>query len=290
MNVSTNPFGRQLKRWRASRGKSQLELSMISGYSQRHVSFLESGRAQPSRTTVITLAEALDVPVKERNGLLHAAGFAPVYGNEPLDSAALHPALEALERVVQSHRPFPAIVVDRGWNVLAGNDNAFAFFQRYLDQPLVGDPARPMNAMRNCIDPAGMRRYILDWHEFAAAALVHLRHELTFGGDNEDLRALVEAIETDPEFSARGREMKSSTVQPVATLSLLRAGERVDLFTLISNFASPNDATLSELRVETFFPTNEASRAVLLALDTELTKSNPRRAESDPIAVWRRAG
>ncbi len=263
---------------------------MIAGYSQRHVSFLESGRSQPSRTTVITLAEALDVPVKERNGLLHAAGFAPVYGSEPLDSAALHPALQALERVVQSHRPFPAIVVDRGWNMLAGNDNAFAFFQRYLDQPLLGDGVKPMNAMRNCIDPAGMRRYILDWHEFAAAALVHLRHELTFGGDNADLRALVDSIETDTEFSSRGRELRSTAVQPVATLSLARDGARVDLFTLISTFATPNDATLSELRVETFFPANEASRAALLALDAQLTQMNPARVDGAPIAVWRRAG
>ena len=287
---SVTPFGAELKRWRASRGKSQLELSMIAGYSQRHVSFLESGRSQPSRATVITLAEALDVPVRDRNSLLQAAGYAPVYGHEPLDSAALHPALTALETVVQSHRPFPAIVVDRGWNMLAGNDNAFALFQRFFDAPLTFDPARPMNAMRACIDRTGMRRYIVGWDAFAAALLVSLRHELAFEGDNADLAALIQAIETDAEFRPPNREPSPGIVPPVATLSLARDDFRVDLFTLLSTFGTANDATLSELRVETFFPANDASRSALLRLDAELNAHAPGRTGGAPLAVWRRTG
>jgi transcriptional regulator with XRE-family HTH domain len=285
-----NPFGAELKRWRSNRGKSQLELSMISGYSQRHLSFLESGRSQPSRATVITLAEALDIPVKERNGLLFAAGFAPVYSSESLDSQRLHPAIVALETLVQSHRPFPAIVVDRGWNAWAGNDNAFALFQRFLDRPLITDPSQPLNVMRACIEPDGIRRYIVDWHAFAAMLLVHLRHELVFEGDNADLRSLVAAIESDPEFSDRGREAVAGAPMPVSTMRLERDGICIDLFTLISTFATPNDATLSELRVETFFPANETSRAFLLALDADLNASNPARAGAPPVALWRRAG
>lgn len=287
-----NPFGTELKRWRSSRGKSQLELSMISGYSQRHLSFLESGRSQPSRATVMTLAESLDVPVKERNGLLFAAGFAPVYTNESLDSQRLHPAIIALETVVQSHRPFPAIVVDRGWNAWAGNDNAFALFQRFLDRPLITDPSRPLNVMRACIEPDGIRRYIVDWHAFAAMLLVHLRHELVFEGDNSDLRSLVDAIESDPEFADGGREAVAGAgaAIPVSTMRLERDGTAIDLFTLISTFATPNDATLSELRVETFFPANETSRAFLFALDAELNADNPERAGAPPVALWRRAG
>jgi transcriptional regulator with XRE-family HTH domain len=289
-NTMRNPFGAELKRWRSNRGKSQLELSMISGYSQRHLSFLESGRSQPSRATVMTLAESLDVPVKERNGLLFAAGFAPVYTNESLDSQRLHPAITALETIVQSHRPFPAIVVDRGWNAWAGNDNAFALFQRFLDKPLISDPSRPLNVMRACIEPDGIRRYIVDWHAFAAMLLVHLRHELVFEGDNADLRSLVDAIESDPEFAARGREAAAGAAIPVSTMRLERDGTAIDLFTLISTFATPNDATLSELRVETFFPANETSRAFLLALDAELNTNNPERAGAPPVALWRRAG
>jgi hypothetical protein len=157
---------------------------------------------------------ALDVPVKERNGLLFAAGFAPVYSNEALDSQRLHPAIVALETVVQSHRPFPAIVVDRGWNAWAGNDNAFALFQRFLDRPLITDPSRPLNVMRACIEPDGIRRFIVDWRGFAATLLVHLRHELVFEGDNTDLRSLVEAIESDPEFAERGREAAAARQFP----------------------------------------------------------------------------
>jgi len=283
-------FGAELRRWRAERGKTQLELSIISGYSQRHVSFLESGRSQPSRATVITLADALDVPVRARNSLLHAAGFAPVYTSERLDSQRLRPAVAALETVLQSHRPFPAIVVDRGWNMFAGNDNAFALFQRFLDKPMAFDPGRPLNAMRLCIDADGIRPYVVDWNGFVSALLVRLRHELEFEGDNADVRALVGAIESDPEFQKHRSDPIAATAAPVATLSLERDGTRVDLFSLISTFGTPNDATLSELRVETFFPASDASRSVLLAIDDALERAHPGRAEAGPLALWRQAG
>jgi transcriptional regulator with XRE-family HTH domain len=284
----TSDFGQALKRWRTQRGKTQLELALTSGFSQRHVSFLESGRSRPSRSTVVILAESLGVPVKERNALLHAAGFASLYSQEPLDSGRLHHALAALETVVQSHRPFPALVVDRAWNTLGGNDNAFALFRRFIDRPPASDASSPLNAMGICVDPAGLRPCILNWAQFMATLVVHLRQELAWGGDHPDLRALVEQIESDPEYRAHGRDAAETVATPVATLSLARDGIRVDLFTLLSAFATAHDASLSDLRVETFFPTDDASRAVLLAIDAELTAANPARVTTPPMAAWRR--
>jgi transcriptional regulator with XRE-family HTH domain len=282
-------FGQRLKQWRLQRGRTQLELALVSGFSQRHVSFLESGRSRPSRSTVVILAEALDVPVKDRNDLLHAAGFAALYSQEPLDSQRLHHALAALESVVQSHRPFPAIVVDRAWNVLGGNDNAFALFQRFIDHPIAGDTSKPLNAMGACLEHDGMRPYILNWRPFASSLVVHLRQTLAYGGENADVRKLIERIESDPEFRAYGRDSAEAVDTPVATLSLARDGVRVDLFTLLSTFATAHDASLSELRVETFFPANDASREVLVAIDAELDAQNPARAAAPPVAAWRRS-
>jgi transcriptional regulator with XRE-family HTH domain len=285
----TVQFGPALKRWRTQRGKTQLELALVSGFSQRHLSFLESGRSRPSRSTVVILAEALDVPVKERNALLHAAGFAPLYSAEPLDSRNLTHALGALEVVVQSHRPFPALIVDRAWNVLGGNDNAFGLFQRFIDAPLAMEGGARPNAMRLCMEAGGLRASIRNWGAFMASLLVHFRAELARSED-ADLRRLVDAIEADPEFRAHGRDAAGQIATPVATLSLARDGIAIDLFTLLSTFGTPNDASLAELRVETFFPANDSSRTALLALDSELTQENPSRDATPPLAAWRRTG
>ena len=176
-------FGQALRRWRTKRGRAQLELANLAGYSQRHISFLESGRSQPSRRTVVTLAEALDVPLRDRNGLLQAAGFAPMFSAEPLDSEFLRFALEAFEKVLQSHRPFPAIVVDRAWNMYAGNDNAFGLFEMYLHSPAAISDQTPLNVLRMTLSPEGTRNYIRNWPEYAQNILNHLKRDLDFRPD-----------------------------------------------------------------------------------------------------------
>ncbi|NJN51292.1 MAG: helix-turn-helix transcriptional regulator [Gammaproteobacteria bacterium] len=285
--AAVSAFGSELRRWRRERGKSQLEVSHISGYSQRHVSFLESGRSQPTRTTVITLAEALDVPVKDRNQLLHAAGFAPIYSHLPIDSTRLQHAVGALECVLDSHRPFPAILVDRGWDTHAANDSALALFQNFLATPLSLAADRPLNAMRLCLDPTGLRPFIRNWPEFVSSLVVRLRHELSVAGDDVALRGLVDEIECDSQYVAHRRNADAAAADPVATLCLERDGVRIDLFSLISSFGTPNDATLSELRVETFFPADDASRNALLSLTGDAARP-PRVAPA--FAAWRSAG
>lgn len=285
----SSTFGQALRRWRNQRGRTQLDLALVSGYSQRHLSFLESGRSKPSRSTVVILAEALDVPVRERNALLHAAGFAPLYTAEPLDSSHLRHALAALEAVVRSHRPFPALIIDRAWNMLGGNDNAFALFQHFIDQPPSVDPERPLNAMALCVDADGLRPCIRNWAPFMASIRGQLKAEL-MRAEDAGLRALIERIEADPEFRAHGRDSAGQVPTPVSTLSLEREGLRLELFTLHSTFATPNDASIAELRVETFFPADEASREVLVALDAELDNAGPSGADRQLIAAWRQPG
>jgi len=270
MNVESTAagFGNMLRQWRTRRGRTQFELSQHAGFSQRHLSFLESGRSKPSRSTVVILADALEVPVGERNGLLQSAGFAPLYTAEPLDSAKLRYAISALEAVIESHQPFPALIVDRAWNMLQANSSALILFQKFLPIPLVFTPDKPLNVMRMCIEPGGMRSSIANWPAFAAAFLPQLKAE-QLHTPHQVVQEVIEMIEQDPDYRERGREAAQAVRTPVATLQLEHSGLKIELFTLLSMFGSPNDSNLSELRVETFFPANEASRELLLAFDAE---------------------
>lgn len=265
-------FGELLRLWRNRRGRTQFDLADHAGFSQRHLSFLESGRAKPSRSAVVILAEALEVPVVERNVLLQSAGFAPLYSAEPLDSNRLRYALSALESVVQSHRPFPALIVDRAWNMRSANANAMALFVRFMPSLMTMQPDKPLNVMRLCVEPGELRSAIRNWLPFTAWLLGQLKIEHGRLA-NQDLGALIDLIENDPEFRSRGREAAELVGSPVPTLQLEASGLKVELFTLLSTFTATSDANLAEMRVETFFPADDASRAVLLALDDELRNS-----------------
>ncbi|MDZ7783844.1 MAG: helix-turn-helix domain-containing protein [Halioglobus sp.] len=167
-------FGEQLRYWRRARGRTQLDLSMRAGYSQRHLSFLESGRSQPSRETVIVLSDCLDVPIRERNQLLHAAGFAPIYSEEAIDSSRLEEARRAVEDVLSSHRPFPALLVDRAWNTFGANVCAGALFGVLCTRPNPDDWDAGVNAIRLCIENAGMKPYIDNLGPFLHSVLGQL--------------------------------------------------------------------------------------------------------------------
>ena len=274
MNVDAadSAFGELLRQWRTRRGRTQFELSEHAGFSQRHLSFLESGRSKPSRSTVVILADALEVPVGDRNRLLQSAGFAPLYSAEPLDSVRLRHALAALETVLESHRPFPALIVDRSWNLVRANASAVLLFQRFLPDPAVLAGDKPVNVMKMSIEPSGLRQSIVNWPAFAAAFLPQLKSE-ALRAPNRLVQEIIELIEQDPEYQARGRDAAEAVRTPVATMQLERNGERVELFTLLSLFGAPTDSSLSELRVETFFPANDASREVLLRIDADYQKA-----------------
>lgn len=264
-----NTFGDHLRYWRKARHKTQLDISIESGYSQRHISFLESGRSSPSRDAVIVLAETLDVPMTRRNALLEAAGFAPVYTHEPLSSEHLAYAREAVSAVLSSHRPFPAVIVDRAWNTIGGNDPALALFHKFIQSPTAYPSLAETNAIRICLDEDGMKPFIRNWHAFMQGVLGELKQALDRDVSNGEISALIDEIRIGLDADTSDVAVAENDF-PIARLELARAGDRVELFTMMSAFNFPLDATIAELRIETFFPANAESREFLIGLDKAL--------------------
>jgi len=260
-------FGTLLRYWRKARGMTQFDVSMTAGYSQRHVSFLESGRSQPSRETVMVLAETLNVPVRERNVLLDSAGFAPVYTQEPLTSEHLEVVLGLVHDVLASHRPFPALLVDRSWNTFALNQTANVLFSQFVAGGDAYESLDAVNAVRICLDDAGLKPFIRNWHGFMRGILGQLKSELQREVVHEDIAALIDDIQTALARSKSEQEAPLGDDFPVVRLQLERDGMQISLFTMMSSFNLPLDATIAELRIETFLPADDASRAFLLALD-----------------------
>lgn len=260
-------FGTHLRYWRKARRLTQFDVAMSAGYSQRHLSFLESGRSQPSRGTVMVLAETLAVPIRERNALLDAAGFAPVYTREPLGSEHLEVVLGAVHDVLASHRPFPALLVDRAWNTFALNETGNALFSQFVGGGPSYESLDAVNAIRICLDEAGLKPFIKNWQGFMRGILGQLKSELRHDLVQDDIATLIDDIQS---ALAQTRSENSVTLAddfPVLRLQLERDGLELSLFTMMSTFNLPLDATIAELRIETFFPADDASRAFLLALD-----------------------
>ena len=151
---TTSEVGVLLRHWRALRGRSQFDLSLDTGVSQKHISFIESGRSAPGRQTLMGIAQALDVPLRDRNALLLAAGYAPVFSQEPWNAAEMRSINKVLERMLRQHEPFPAVVMDRHWNVLMSNESAPRFFNRFID---LSQRPTPRNLLHLMFDPRGMR-------------------------------------------------------------------------------------------------------------------------------------
>lgn len=266
---ATASLGGLLRHWRAARKLSQLELALESGISQRHLSFVESGRATPSRRMVLQLAETLDVPLRERNTLLQAAGYAAVFRQRDLDAAEMAPVRQALEMMLDHHEPYPAVVVDRDWNLLMAN----AAVPRVL--AVVGDIEAawqrtcgegPRNLMRLTFHPAGLRPYIANWDEAAPMLLQRLQREAA-AAPSEGLEELIAELRADPEIPAPWHSPDLERgLAPVVPLQLVTGGVEMRLFTMISTFGTPQDLTTDEIRVESFFPADTASGELLAGL------------------------
>ena len=280
--MAKNTFGEELRRWRNKRGRSQLELAAQAGYSQRHLSFLESGRSKPSRKTVLNLVEALDVPVHARNGLLQSAGFAPVFSAEPISSDALRFALQGLSKVLDSHRPFPALIVDRAWNMYAANLNALVLFNMFTAEPIEVSIEQPLNVLEMSLSENGIRTSIQNWPEFASIFVAQLKRDLEHDPADELLAGLIHRFGADPELRAYQNSQATPPPAPFATITFARNGVQARLMTLVSQFAAPADSTLASLRVETFFPADQATRELLHELDRQHFAT----ANTDPQVMW----
>jgi transcriptional regulator with XRE-family HTH domain len=234
---------------------SQLELASAAGVSSRHLSFIETGRARPSREMVVHLAEQLDVPLRERNGLLTAAGFAPLYRETALSAPEMEQARAAIDLVLRSH-PYPAIAVDRKWDLVNANDKAFALTEG-VDPALLGPP---LNVYRLSMHPDGLQPRIDNFDEYADHLLSRLQHQVSVSADPE----LVELLEEMRGYA--GRNQPGVTIPPSQVLlpMRLRVGDHVLSFmSTIAVFGTPVDITLAELAIETFFPADAETAAYL---------------------------
>jgi transcriptional regulator with XRE-family HTH domain len=261
MNPTARSLGDHLREWRQRRRMSQLDLALEADISQRHLSFIESGRSTPSREMLLHLAERLGVPLRDRNPLLLAAGYAPVFAERRLDDPALLPARRAIDRILKGHEPYPAIAIDRHWTLIAANAALAPLLETVADPALL-EP--PVNVLRLSLHPRGMAQHIANLAEWRAHLLDRLRQQISVSGDPvlekllKDLLsypASEDAVEPHADFAGIAVPLQLST----------KAG----LLSFISTttvFGTPVDITLSELAIETLFPADEETAAVLRSL------------------------
>src|SRR5262245_7357343 len=264
--------GALLRGWRGARRLSQLDLALSADVSARHLSFLETGRALPSREMLLRLARVLDVPLRDRNALLQAAGYAPIYRETPLDDPQMAGVRQALELILRRHEPFPAVALDRRSDIVMINAGYARLGGALLAPPFTLPPAltvapRPrLNALRLLFDPRGLRPHIVNWEEVARWLLVRLHRETQGSmdsGRHELLTDLLGSPDVLPDWRQPDLATPPSLVLPVE----MRVGDRsARLFTTLTTLGAPQDITLQELRIESFHAADAETDALLRAM------------------------
>lgn len=255
-------FAAALRYWRTKRGFSQLRLSAESGISQRHLSFLESGRAQPSRELILKLGITLDVPLRQRNVMLLAAGFAPAYQERKLSDPEMGAVKQALDFMLRQAAPYPALVVDRLWNLVMANEPAAAMMRWFLGMPAHAPIPRDgsVNVIRLTLDPNGLRPWLANWEEVGADLLQWVQREAMGDGPGSEAAALLAELTALPGMrEASAVPNLDRRALPFLPLTLRKDGVELNLFTTITTLGTPHDVTVHELRLESFFPADEAS-------------------------------
>ena len=253
--LGSSSFGELLRYWRRVRGVSQLALSSAAMTTPRYMSFVETGRSQPSREMVLRLATALEVPLRDRNGLLLAAGFAPLYGEHDLDDSAVERVNAALTRILETHDPLPAVVLDRRWDVLRANRGAAHLFERLLAPHPIPEPA---NVLRLMLEPGPVRSAVANWDEVAPSLLERARREAVGGVLDQATAEFVQQLRSGPDastFAAVPRVI--GPLVPVIDVQFRVGGTVLRWFSVVSTIGTPVDVTAQELRVETFFTADE---------------------------------
>jgi transcriptional regulator with XRE-family HTH domain len=268
---ATLAFGGLLRQWRTSRHMSQLALAIESGISTRHLSFLETGRAQPSREMVQLLAGMLDVPLGDRNALLVSAGYAPAYGERPLTAPELEPVRRALQFILTQQEPYPALVVDGQWNVVMRNEASRRIFDLFND-PDCDDET--VNVMRTVFCPDGLRRYIVNWEELAEC-LVHSLHRQVAATGSDVIGRLRDELLAYPGVPSRWSVPDPTvTMPPLVSMQLQKGDLALTFLSMITTLATPRDVALQQLKIECFFPG-----------DAVTEQTSRRLASPQPIAV-----
>jgi len=259
MIASRKAVGEHLREWRMRRRMSQLDLALEADISTRHLSFLETGRARPSREMLLHLAEQLEVPLRERNVILVAAGFAPVFPERPLDDPELAAARRAVDVILKGHEPYPALVVDLRWNLVAANAAVMPLIQG-VDPELLTDP---LNVVRLSLHPKGLAPRIVNLGQWRDHMLERLRRQAELTAD-PGLIALIDEIKGYPKPPMTDRRIEDYG-DVVVPLQMMAGDTLLSMFTTTTVFGTPVDITLSELTLETFFPADAATAEALRA-------------------------
>ena len=258
MTVATGTaFGSLLRDWRQRRRRTQLDLGLAADVSPRHLSFLETGRSRPSREMVLLLADELDVPLRGRNELMVAAGFAPAYSQHALGDAELGEVQHSLRRILDGHQPYPAVLVDGQWNLVAAND-AVALLTDLVDPALL---TPPVNVLRASLHPRGLAPHVVDLQEYAAHVVSRVRRQAERAAST-GLRALLGELvgycrEAGLDPIAQPRE------RIVLPLRLRHPDQELALFSTVAVLGAPLDVTLDEIAIESFFPADAATAGYL---------------------------
>lgn len=250
-------FGPLLRQWRQRRRLSQLDLAVEAQVSARHLSFIETGRAQPSRDMVLLLSRVLDIPLRDRNDLLTTAGYVPMYHES--DPATTAEAKRAIDFILRQQEPYPALALDGHWNVLQVNEASASVQRRFLDLPGVAKLGPP-NAMRLMFHPDGFRPWIVNWEPTAASLVQWLHRDVVTGRGDAETRALVDELLAYPDVPARWRALDlDASTAPFLTIHFRKGELDLRYFTTLTSLGTPHDVTLQEVRIESFFPADEAT-------------------------------
>ena len=261
MNIQQRPVGEHLRTWRQRRRKSQLDLACDAEISTRHLSFLETGRAMPSREMILHLAEQLEIPMRERNILLVAAGFAPIFPERALDDPALKAARTAIDLILESQKPYPAFAIDRHWKIVASNRALPILFEGVADHLL----KPPVNGMRLSLHPQGMAPRIVNITEWRDHLFSQLRHQVDLTADP----VLVELLRELSDYPVPDRTAPKVRDSEPPIVVPLRVETRVGILSFFSTtmvFGTPVDVTLSELAIECFFAADAETDAIVRRL------------------------
>jgi len=267
--VTSSRFGGLLREWRALRAMSQLALATEASTTTRHLSFIETGRATPSREMVIRLAEALDVPLRERNALLEAAGFASLYREHALDAAEIGPIRRVIALLLENAEPFPAVVVDRAYDVVMTNAATTRLFGLFLDPGDLAALGRP-NLIRTTFHPYGLHRFVQNWAEAGPVLLGRLQREAQRLPSTDPVHRLLEEVVAYPGITSECKPPNlDRALPPVVALHLKRGEFEARLFGTITTVGTPQDVTLQELRIESFLPADAETEELVRRLATK---------------------
>jgi transcriptional regulator with XRE-family HTH domain len=259
---SPRSVGDHIREWRRRRRLSQLDFALEAEISQKHLSFIESGRSAPSRDMVLRLAERLQVPLRERNAIVLAAGYAPVFPERGIDDPALAPARAAIEAILKGHEPYPAMAVDRHWTLVSANQGVAKLLGLIEDQALLKSP---VNVLKLALAPGGFAPRIINLGEWRAHILERLRQQVQLAADQK-LEALLDELKAIP-FSGNRTEPAPHAYGGIAVpLKLSTPAGILSFISTITVFGTPVDVMLSEIALETFFPADAATAEMLKAM------------------------